>query len=96
MRCPECGFEFPTDWWASCSRGVSHATAIAANARGELTQGRKDLLRIEARRHDKLMENDPYYRHGFLNPVADAWTERDKIDWERVINAGDMVNEGRS
>lgn len=35
-------------------------------------------------RHEERMEH-PYYRYGFENPVEDAWEQRDKIEWAKVL-----------
>lgn len=88
VKCPECGFEYPTDWWPSYQRGVAHALDVAAYERNELDEPRLGMMRHHAESHEKNARTDPYYRHGFENPVEDAWAEHDKIDWEEVTRHG--------
>lgn len=81
VRCAVCAFEFPTDWWSMYSWG-NHA-AVAAS-RGALIHIRNHAgLRAT---HEARLSH-PYYRYGFEHPVADAWKERDRIDWRAVMAA---------
>jgi hypothetical protein len=78
QRCTQCAFEYPTDWWSMYSQGVS-----AANS-PRLTTHNESLGRL----HQQRLAH-PCYRYGFEHPVADAWEERSKIDWEAVLKVAD-------
>lgn len=79
QRCVDCGFEYPTDWWAMYSWGVQAE-------RRQLRDSFPDKL------HQRRMAH-PYYRYGFEHPVDDPWKHRDQVDWKQVM-AEENVNDG--
>jgi len=79
VRCSQCAFEFPTDWWPMYSYGVNAATGAARGAKIHI--GNHDGLRSL---HETRLSH-AYYRYGFQHPVASAWDEHEKIDWANVL-----------
>lgn len=82
IKCTECEFEFPTDWWGMYSYGVNasrpdppYVAGLSQNARAGLAQMHQDRL------------SHPYYKYGFEHPVTDAWEEHDKLPWKEIIGA---------
>lgn len=71
IRCT-CGFAFPTDWWSEYSHGVSDGKRVQAG--GQMSGGMK-----------RRIDHHPYYKHGFENPVEDAWEQHDKIEWMQIV-----------
>lgn len=71
QRCRQCGFEYPTDWWAMFSWG-------AQAFRGGIM--RKSLS------HDDRLDHS-YYRYGFENPPEGDISKAafKTLDW-RTIN----------
>jgi hypothetical protein len=84
IRCSECAFEFPPDWWPMYSYGVSDGGLVKgfreipdADSRRRLVEGVKSRL-TERMQH-------PYYRYGFDHPVEDAWENRTKVPWKDIM-----------
>lgn len=80
IRCADCGFSFPTDWWPMYSRGVQ-------SERRSLRVGFPDHI------HTRRMAH-PYYRYGFEHPVTDPWKEHDRIDWPAVVGSIEVYPAG--
>lgn len=83
IRCTECAFEFPTDWWGMYSYGVNaghpdppYVAALPQDARARLDQLHQDRL------------SHPYYKYGFEHPVDDAWEEHEKLPWKQIMSRG--------
>ncbi|MAT51148.1 MAG: hypothetical protein CMK32_08195 [Porticoccaceae bacterium] len=73
IKC-ECGFVFPTNWWASYSEGCNDGAKFRVS-------GEQSWLMKERQR-------DPYYREGFNSQSPDpAWESKDKVDWASVAVA---------
>lgn len=84
QRCPACLFEYPTDWWARYSEGVGDGRRV--NGTIVCPDPANNVRMVEwAGERSKRMCAHPYYRHGFQNPVEDAWKEHDAIDWKTVV-----------
>lgn len=86
LRCTECGFEFPTDWWGMYSYGVNaskpdppYVADLPRDARARLDQLHQDRL------------SHPYYRYGFEHSVDNAWEEHDKLPWKEIMNEKETV-----
>lgn len=71
IRCT-CGFAFPTDWLSMYSKGCSDGMRVQGG--GERSGGM-----------ERRAEHHPYYRHGFENPVTEAWKVKDSIDWKAIV-----------
>ena len=80
LKCPDCGFVFPSNWWAAYSRGSGAARQLKhAEERGDKRFA--DYLRDKQKRSMA----HPYYRYAYEHPVDDAWAEHDKVDWPVVV-----------
>lgn len=81
VECLDCGFQFPTDWWAMYSWGVGSAKRAENPLPAASTKKFADYLE---RTHNERLSH-PYYRYGFENPVEDAWEMHDKIPWKEIF-----------
>jgi len=80
QRCVKCGFEYPTLWWPSYSKGVSDGLVMAGK-RPAMTPGHASYIKWR----QAMRAGDVYYWHGFNNPVEDAWGQSRAIDWKAVV-----------
>lgn len=81
VECLDCGFQFPTDWWEKYSWGVQHAKRLKNPPPAFSDPGFRGMAE---ERHQQYMAH-PYYRHGFENPVENAWQARQLIPWRTII-----------
>jgi hypothetical protein len=84
IRCTECGFEFPTDWWPMYSYGVSDAHLISGKRKLPDDEIRQRLIYGVNERMPKRIQH-PYYKYGFEHPVESAWDEHDKLPWKEIM-----------
>lgn len=82
IQCSKCGFHFPTDWWPQYSYGVQHATRTLPAWMDGATRER--MTDYYAKQHAESIDH-PYYRYGFEHPVDDPCSEKDRIDWKKVL-----------
>jgi hypothetical protein len=71
IQCLDCGFTFPTDWWAMYSWGVQ-------------SERRSGRASFPDHIHTRRLAH-PYYRYGFEHPVENPWEERERIDWKAAV-----------
>lgn len=84
IRCTECGFEFPTDWWPMYSYGCQHARRLNGSAQSPDPEVQARLVAYLTAQLEEKMKH-PYYRYGFDNPVANAWLTHDKLPWKEIM-----------
>jgi hypothetical protein len=84
IRCTECGFEFPTDWWPMYSYGTQHSRRLSgAVVCPNPDDNRRMLAYVSAKSEE--MKKHPYYRYGFDHPVGDPWEAHDKLPWQDIM-----------
>lgn len=80
VSCPACGESY---WnWGSKQRCVVCSFEYPTDWWPMYSWGVGAAKNAKARyKHDERMRSSAYYRYGFEHPVADAWSEHNKIDW---------------
>ena len=86
IRCTECGFVFPTDWWPKFSEGCQDGRRLAGLTVCPSADAQATMLDYARRRSEKTTH--AYYRFGFEHCLASPVFMYQRLPWKMIWQNG--------